>query len=99
MLCTTVTRNDLPRLRELFAQANDTPYDLVRVAEEKCFGRGVSGEPVVTVFGDFLGCAVTCGRYLRILAVHRAPLAYASRTSCVAMPWRRWARCTARMRK
>jgi len=71
MLCTTVTRDDLPRLRELFAQANDTPYDLVRVAEEKCFGRGVSGEPVVTVFGDFLGCAVTCGKYLRLLAVHR----------------------------
>jgi ribosomal protein S18 acetylase RimI-like enzyme len=72
MLCTTVTHQDLPRLRELFAEANDTPYDLVRVAEEKCFGRGVSGEPVVTIFGEFLGCAVTCGKYLRLLAVHRA---------------------------
>lgn len=68
----TATPADLPRLQELFANANDTPYDLVKVAEEKCFGLGVSGEPVVTVFGDFLGASVTCGRYLRILAVHRA---------------------------
>jgi GNAT superfamily N-acetyltransferase len=67
----TATPADLPRLRELFANANDTPYDLVKVAEEKCFGLGVSGEPVVTVFGDFVGASVTCGRYLRILAVHR----------------------------
>src|ERR1043165_3652625 len=72
MLCTTVTHKDLPRLRELFANANDTPYDLARVAEEKCFGAGVSGEPVVTIFGNFLGCAVTCGKYLRLLAVHPA---------------------------
>lgn len=67
----TVNRDALPRLRELFANANDTPYDLVRVAEEKCFGLGVSGQPVVTVFDDFLGCVVTCGKYLRLLAVHR----------------------------
>jgi len=67
----TATPADLPRLRELFAHANDTPYDLVRVAEEKCFGAGVSGEPVTTIFGDFLGASVTCGKYLRILAVHR----------------------------
>ena len=40
---------DLPRLRELFARANDAPYDLVRVAEEKCFGAGVSGSPDVRV--------------------------------------------------
>jgi GNAT superfamily N-acetyltransferase len=66
----TAAPQDLPRLRELFAAANDTPYDLVRVAEEKCFGRGVSGAPVVTVFEDFLGVAVTCGKYLRLLAVH-----------------------------
>lgn len=65
------TPADLPRLRELFANANETPYDLVRVAEEKCFGDGVAGAPVTTVFGDFLGCSVTCGRFLRILAVHR----------------------------
>jgi len=67
----TATRDDLPRLQELFAHANDTPYDLVRVAGEKCFEPGVAGEPVTTVFGDFLGVSVTCGKYLRILAVHR----------------------------
>ena len=63
---------DLPRIRELFARANDAPYDLVRVAEEKCFGAGVSGEPQVRVYGDFAGVSVTCGGWLRILAVDRA---------------------------
>lgn len=63
---------DLPRLRELFARANDAPYDLVRVAEEKCFGAGVAGAPAVRVWGDFAGASVTCGRWLRILAVDRA---------------------------
>ncbi|HEX8153475.1 MAG TPA: GNAT family N-acetyltransferase [Thermoanaerobaculia bacterium] len=67
----TATRDDLPRLRELFARANDAPYDLAAVAEEKCFGPGPSGAPVVRVFGDFEGAAVTCGRYLRVLAVDR----------------------------
>jgi mycothiol synthase len=68
----TATPADLPRLQELFANANDTPYDLARVAEEKCFGLGVSGAPAVTVFDDFLGCAVICGKYLRLLAVRRS---------------------------
>lgn len=68
----TVQRSELERLRELFARANDAPYDLAAVADEKCFGRGLSGEPVVRVYGDFLGVAVTCGRFLRILAVDRA---------------------------
>jgi GNAT superfamily N-acetyltransferase len=63
---------DLPRIRELFARANDAPYDLVRVAEEKCFGAGVAGAPEVRVWGDFEGASVTCGRWLRILAVDRA---------------------------
>jgi len=63
---------DLRRLRELFARANDAPYDLVRVAEEKCFGAGVAGAPEVRVWGDFAGLSVTCGRWLRILAVDRA---------------------------
>lgn len=68
----TACVHDLPRLRALFVRANDAPYDLAAVAEEKCFGRGVSGEPVVRVFGDFEGAAVTCGRYLRLIAVDRA---------------------------
>jgi mycothiol synthase len=63
---------DLPRIRELFARANDAPYDLVRVAEEKCFGAGVAGRPEVRVHGDFAGVSVTCGTWLRILAVDRA---------------------------
>lgn len=65
-------RADLPRIEALLAQANDMPYDLVRVAEEKCFGAGVAGEPEVRVYGDFAGVSVTCGPWLRILAVDRA---------------------------
>lgn len=68
----SVARPALPRLRELFAHANDMPYDLSVVAEEKCFGQGIEGEPEVRVHGDFDGVAVTCGNYLRILAVDRA---------------------------
>ena len=63
--------HDLPRLRALFVTANDAPYDLAAVAEEKCFGLGVTGEPVVRVWGDFEGVAVTCGRHLRLLVVER----------------------------
>jgi len=65
------TPADLPRLAELLAEANDAPYDIRTVAEEKCFGRGAGGDPVVRLFGDFLGVAVTCGKALRILAVRR----------------------------
>ena len=67
----TATRADLPRLTALFANANDAPYDLGVVAAEKCFGAGVSGDPVVRVFGDFAGVSVTCAKSLRILAVDR----------------------------
>jgi GNAT superfamily N-acetyltransferase len=67
-----LSRADLPRIRELFARANDMPYSLVRVAEEKCFGRGMAGEPEGRVAGDFEGVSVTCGKHLRILAVDRA---------------------------
>lgn len=63
--------HDLPRLRALFVSANDAPYDLAAVAEEKCFGLGFTGEPVVRVWGDFEGVAVTCGRHLRVLVVAR----------------------------
>ncbi|HEY6894886.1 MAG TPA: GNAT family N-acetyltransferase [Rhodanobacteraceae bacterium] len=54
------------------ARANDTPYDIATVVEEKCFGDGYEGPPRVRVFGDFEGVAVTCGKYLRILAVDPA---------------------------
>lgn len=65
-------RSDLPRIVELFANANDAPYDLRVVADEKCFGAGVSGQPEVRVHGDFGGVSVTCGKYLRIIAIDRS---------------------------
>jgi len=65
------TRDDLPALRALFARANDAPYDLERVAEEKCFDDGIAGAPTSRIFGDFLGASVTCGKWLRILLVDR----------------------------
>jgi mycothiol synthase len=67
----TATRADLPRIAGLFANANDAPYDLAKVAEEKCFGAGASGDPIVRIFDDFAGIAVTCGKSLRILAIDR----------------------------
>ena len=45
------------------------PYDLAAVAEEKCFERGFEGEAAATLYGDFEGIAVTCGKHLRLLAV------------------------------
>jgi GNAT superfamily N-acetyltransferase len=69
------TTSDLAALRDLFTRANDAPYDLGRVAEEKCFGEGVGGPPRTRLFeqnGRLAGAAVTCGRFLRILAVDRA---------------------------
>jgi len=65
------TLADLPRIVALFGKSNDASYDLAKVAEEKCFGAGVNGDPNVSVFGDFAGVAVTCGKSLRILAVDR----------------------------
>ncbi|MFL6247995.1 MAG: GNAT family N-acetyltransferase, partial [Thermoanaerobaculia bacterium] len=68
------TREDLTPLRELFRRANDSPYDLAAVAEEKCFGDGIAGSPTTRVFvddGQIKGAAVTCGKWLRILAVDR----------------------------
>jgi GNAT superfamily N-acetyltransferase len=65
----TATPADLPELAALLSRANDTRYDLARVAAEKCFGKGLRGEPVTRIYDDFEGVAVTCGRYLRLLAV------------------------------
>lgn len=64
-----VSLQELARVRALLARANDAPYDLAKVAEEKCFGDGFEGRPAARVFGDFEGIAVTCGKHLRILAV------------------------------
>lgn len=68
------TTNDLPQLRELFARANDAPYDLSLVAEEKCFGDGIAGAPVTTILeenGRIRAAAVRCGKWLRLLIVDR----------------------------
>ncbi len=68
----TATPADLPELRELLARANDSPYDLAAVAEEKCFGHGIAGAPTTRVFvrnGSIAGVAVSCGKWLRVLAV------------------------------
>ncbi len=70
----TASRDDLPALTELFRRANDAPYDLSVVTEEKCFGRGIAGEPIPRIYergGRIVGAAVTCGKWLRILAVDR----------------------------
>jgi mycothiol synthase len=70
----TASRHDLPALRELFARANDAPYALEVVAEEKCFGAGIAGEPVTRVYergGGIVGAATHCGKWLRILIVAR----------------------------
>lgn len=63
--------DDLPALRALFARANDAPYDLAAVTEEKCFGHGIAGEPAVRVYGDMQGVSVACGKWLRVLIVDR----------------------------
>ncbi|HEX6086330.1 MAG TPA: GNAT family N-acetyltransferase [Thermoanaerobaculia bacterium] len=67
----TASVDDLPALRELFARGNEAPYDLARVAEEKCFGAGIWGKPVVRVYGNREGAVVTCGKYVRVLVVDR----------------------------
>ena len=66
-----VSASELSNVRELLGRANDAPYDLEKVAEEKCFGAGFEGQPRVRVLGNLEGIAVTCGKYLRILAVDR----------------------------
>ncbi len=68
----SAARSDLPRLTTLLTRANEAPYDISVVAEEKLFGPGPLGQPEVRVHGDFEGLSVTCGTYLRMIAVDRA---------------------------
>jgi GNAT superfamily N-acetyltransferase len=66
---------DLRQLRSLLRDANNSPYQIETVFEEKCFDGGAEGEPLhlVSRDGDSLdGIAVVCGSHLRILAVRRA---------------------------
>ena len=68
------TRDDAVAIRKLLGRANDAPYDIEAVAEEKVFGDGFWGRPTVRVFeedGALRGVGVICGKYLRLLAVDR----------------------------
>lgn len=67
----TATIAELGAIRDLLTRANEMPYDIGKVAEEKCFGAGYEGPPRVRIAGDFEGISVTCGKNLRILAVRR----------------------------
>jgi len=70
----TASHDELAAIRELVVRANDAPYDFATVAEEKCFGDGIAGAPSTRVFernGRIAGVAVTCGKWLRLLAVDR----------------------------
>ncbi|HET7706419.1 MAG TPA: hypothetical protein VFM36_10060 [Thermoanaerobaculia bacterium] len=60
--------SDLPLIREILTRSSDAPYDIAPVLEEKCFGAGASGPPRVRIHGE-AGMAVSCGKYLRLLAV------------------------------
>ena len=66
------TLHDLPALRELLADANDTAYELARVAEEKCFGEGPYGAPVTLLALDGAqpaGAITFTRRGIRLIAV------------------------------
>ena len=69
-------RGDLEAIRRFLPEANEAPYDLAAVAEEKCFGPGIKGPPVTLLAVDdreeIRGLAVICGNAIRILAVGRA---------------------------
>ncbi|MCU1244308.1 MAG: hypothetical protein JWN02_218, partial [Acidobacteria bacterium] len=68
-------RDELQTITELLVRSNDQPYDIGAVAEEKCFGDGIAGPPAVHVYEEqesLRGILVTCGRYLRLLAVDPA---------------------------
>jgi GNAT superfamily N-acetyltransferase len=65
------TPADLPLIREILLRANDAPYDIAPVLEEKVFGPGMAGTPRVRIYEN-AGVAVSCGKYLRLLAVDRA---------------------------
>ncbi|HUP45733.1 MAG TPA: hypothetical protein VM779_09500, partial [Thermoanaerobaculia bacterium] len=58
----TATPDDLPLLQDILRRANDAPYDIEAVTEEKCFGPGFAGETRVRLFDD-AGVAVSCGEY------------------------------------
>ena len=64
--------HDLPAIRRLLSVANHTPWDLARVAREKCFVPGPRARPITVVAeeaGELVGLATSTSRALRVLAV------------------------------
>lgn len=68
MVIRDASPSDLPLIREILTSANDAPYDIAPVLDEKCFGPGAFGPPRIRVYED-AGIGVSCGKYLRLLAV------------------------------
>ena len=69
------SRRDLAAIRRLATDANDTPYALAAVIEEKCFEEGAFGSPVTLlaeVNGEPEGVVTADARGVRILAVRRS---------------------------
>jgi GNAT superfamily N-acetyltransferase len=64
------TPADFPLIREILLGANDAPYDIAPVLEEKVFGPGFAGTPRVRI-AENAGVAVSCGKHLRLLGVTR----------------------------
>lgn len=67
--------SDLPAIRDLLADANDTPYELERVAAEKCFEEGPHGRPrtlLANLDGEIGGLVTLTHHGVRLLAVRRA---------------------------
>jgi predicted N-acetyltransferase YhbS len=72
MKISIVDRNALPVLQRLADSANDVPYDLSKVIDEKCFGIGAFGAPVTRIAWDNetpAGFISSAGRYIRLIAV------------------------------
>jgi mycothiol synthase len=72
MVFREASEHDLPAIRQLLTRANDTPWDLARVAPEKCFGAGPKEKPVSIVAeeaGGLVGIATATSNDLRLLAV------------------------------
>ena len=70
----TATAADLEEIRALLAAANNTPYDISRVAAEKCYGPGYAGPATARIYeldGRIAGVSVVSHCFLRILAVRR----------------------------
>lgn len=69
----SAAHEDHDRLKYLLRGTADTPYPVATVLAEK-LQPGFAGEARVTVAAretELLGCMVTCGKYLRLLAVRR----------------------------